>query len=273
MSFFNFRRASTSPPTVQSVAPENAETLRRRAKHRLIGSAVLVLIAVVGFPLVFDTQPRPMAVDIPIEIPSKATAKPLILEPSAAAAIIAPAAVSPQPAAAGRASDGKVATAASLTPEEEILTPEPAPRPPAGKLPATVKTETKPPVKALAKPDVKPLPKPEAKTSPANDAARAQALLNGGNAALLLTPAVGSEVVDTGARIVVQAGAFADAAKAREVRSKLDSVGLKTYTQVAQTADGQRTRVRAGPFASRAEADKAAAKIKALGLSASILSL
>ena len=79
MSFFNFRRAGTNPaPTAGSNAPtESMEVMRKRAKHRLIGSAVLVLAGVVGFPLLFDTQPRPIAVDIPIEIPGKNTVKPL----------------------------------------------------------------------------------------------------------------------------------------------------------------------------------------------------
>jgi DedD protein len=74
-------------------------------------------------------------------------------------------------------------------------------------------------------------------------------------------------------RIVVQVGAFADAARAREVRLKVEAAGLKTYTHVAQTAEGSRIRVRVGPFATRAEADKAAARVKALGLPAAILTL
>ena len=74
-------------------------------------------------------------------------------------------------------------------------------------------------------------------------------------------------------RLVVQVGAFADAAKAREVRLKLEKAGLKTYTQVADSKEGKRTRVRVGPFANKAEADQAALKIKALDLPATILSL
>ena len=53
----------------------------------------------------------------------------------------------------------------------------------------------------------------------------------------------------------------------------MEKVGLKTYSQVAKTADGDRIRVRVGPFSSKDEADKAAAKIKALDLPASILTL
>jgi len=78
---------------------------------------------------------------------------------------------------------------------------------------------------------------------------------------------------DDNGRFVVQVGAFADADKAREVRQKLEKAGLKTYVNVAKTADGERTRVRVGPFGSRAEADKAAERVKALSLSAAILTL
>lgn len=74
-------------------------------------------------------------------------------------------------------------------------------------------------------------------------------------------------------RFVVQVGAFADADKAREARSKVERAGMKTYTQVVDTRDGKRTRVRVGPFADRAEADRAAARIRALSLSASVLTL
>lgn len=74
-------------------------------------------------------------------------------------------------------------------------------------------------------------------------------------------------------RFIVQIGAYAEADKAREVRLKLERVGIKTYTQVAETPDGKRIRVRVGPFQGRADADKAAAKIKALNLPVSILQL
>ena len=61
-------------------------------------------------------------------------------------------------------------------------------------------------------------------------------------------------------RYVVQVGAYAEDAKVREVRAKLEKAGLKTYTQLAETKEGKRIRVRVGPFTSRDEADKAAAR-------------
>jgi DedD protein len=82
-----------------------------------------------------------------------------------------------------------------------------------------------------------------------------------------------SDTQDTGARFVVQIGAFNDEAKVREVRAKLEKEGIKTYTNIAQTKEGARTRVRVGPFTSRDEADKVARKIKQLQLQPQVLTL
>ena len=286
MSFFNLNRGSSSAPTAPGAAqPESMDVIRKRAKHRLIGAAVLVLVGVVGFPLLFDAQPRPIAVDMPIEIPGKNTVKPLTLpgKPDAVApapakpdtVAAAPAKAEPKASASGKTD--KVAAAASLDSQEEIVSDK-KPVAPAVASPAAIKKEadkvakaeikapTKPEVKADVKPEAKVDAKPAAKT---DDGARAKALLDGQGTAAVAAPtaAAGSE------RMIVQVGAFADADKAKEVRQKLERAGLKTYTQVAETKDGQRTRVRVGPFASRADAEKAASKIKSLDLPASILTL
>ncbi len=279
MAFFNFRRGSSSSASAAGPAaqPESVEAMRKRAKHRLIGAVVLVLIGVVGFPLLFDTQPRPISVDIPIEIPGKNTVKPLVLP--------APA---PAPAAKPTSAE-KVAAAASLAPEEEILSSKQAPVPdapapvaikkeakpeakpaPRPEVKAEPKAEDKPHAKAAVKPEAKPEAKPATKPAASDDSARAIALLNGATAPQHAPKAA---TVEAEGRVVVQVGAFADAAKAQEARLKLGKAGLKTYTQVAETKDGKRTRVRVGPFASKAEAESAAGKIRALGLSAAILTL
>jgi len=74
-------------------------------------------------------------------------------------------------------------------------------------------------------------------------------------------------------RYVVQVGAFADAAAARDVRQKMGKLGLKTYTQMADTSAGKRIRVRLGPFSTRAEADKVQARAKEAGVAAVVLTL
>jgi len=76
MAFFKFRLPGQGAADAQgnfSNSPtESVEVMRRRARHRLIGASVLVLVGVIGFPMVFDTQPRPVASDITIDIPERA---------------------------------------------------------------------------------------------------------------------------------------------------------------------------------------------------------
>ena len=119
MSFFNFRRGSnTAPQPPGAGQPETMDVIRKRAKHRLIGAAVLVLIGVVGFPLLFDAQPRPIAVDIPIEIPGKNTVKPLMMPGKSDAQV----SQLSKPDKADKASQkGNVPAAASLGSQEEIV--------------------------------------------------------------------------------------------------------------------------------------------------------
>jgi len=81
---------SRSESKANSAAP-SIDDLRRQARHRLIGVAVLVLVAVVGFPMVFDTTPRPIAADVPIVIPSQPVLAPLTpVAPLTAAAPMEP---------------------------------------------------------------------------------------------------------------------------------------------------------------------------------------
>jgi DedD protein len=202
--------------------------------------------------LLFETQPRPIPVDIPIEIPKKDGAPPLVM-PAARPKPVAVLPAEPASAAAPaevitetRADVGRDVTAAAPKP------PEPVVAKPASAAAPTLAAAPKPAPAASAK---------QAPAASANDSARAQALLEGRPAA------------KDGARYVVQVGAFADSAAARETRAKVEKLGLKTYTQVADTASGSRIRVRIGPFASRDEADRAMAKAKAAGVAAVVLTL
>jgi DedD protein len=189
-----------------AVQPPTIEAVRKRARHRLIGASVLVLAGVIGLPLLFDKQPRPVAVDFPIDLPAKQVIK-----------AAPPSETAPPPAVKVEGLDAK----------EEVLSTS-TPVPPAAEPSPVAKAESVAKTEQVAEPTV---------------------------------------------RIVVQVGAFADANRAREARSKLEKAGLKTYTHVAETPEGKRIRVRAGPFATRAEADKAALKAKSVGLPAAILTL
>lgn len=257
MAFFKFRfpgQAASSQASAETVAPgtgESIELVRRRARHRLIGAVVLVLLAVVVFPLMFDTQPRPVAVDTPILIPDRPTIAPskvtsaLPSDASPAKPLLPDA--KPLPAQEGLDANEEVVQAAKAAPAYEPKpVQEPAPMPP------MFNAEVKP---VPSKPD-----KTEPVAKPKDDGIKARALLEG------KPPAAKAE------RHVVQVGAFSDPAKVREVRRKLEQAGLITFTQVVETSDGKSTtRVRVGPFSSREEADKVAAKVRKLDLSAAVL--
>lgn len=55
----------------------SVEDLRRRARHRLIGSAVLVAAGVILFPLLFDAEPRTVSPSIPIVMDNKVDVAPV----------------------------------------------------------------------------------------------------------------------------------------------------------------------------------------------------
>lgn len=239
MAFFKFRMpgratASQAAAAAENAAAESAEVLRQRARHRLLGAAVLVVLAVIGFPFLFDTQPRTVSVDIAVEIPdknkSRSPANPVEAAPTPAAS------PTPLPPEQGLSAKEEVVapTAANATKPAPVAPAVPATSPPPPAKPEATKAET---------------PKAEPEKSPTADAK------------------------DGAARFVVQVGAYADADKAREVRRRLEKAGLKTYTHVADTKEGKRTRVRLGPFATREEADKAADKAKQLEFTPAVLTL
>ena len=250
MGLFSFLKrddAAAAPAPKKSVkasAADDVQVLRIRARRRLIGAAVLVAAGVVGFPLIFETQPRPIPVDLPIEIPRKETAPPLAVptrEPVGQAEPL------PQQAPA----------ASAELPAQPKVADTSADKPVAEKPP--VKLAEKASEKPAEKPAEKPVEKAASVPKAANDGARAQALLEGKEPAA--------------ARYIVQVGAYSENKTVQDVRAKVEKLGLKTYAQAVDTADGHRVRVRLGPFASRDEAERAAAKLKGAGLPGSILTL
>jgi len=247
-----------APPVADS--PDSVAQARTRARQRLVGAAVLVIAGVIGFPLLFETQPRPLPVDTPVELRRDTSAAPTPAPAPTGARAAAPKPAPLPPSVitenvpdAGREPPASAPAAVAAPPVVAAVTPKPTP------VPAPAPVERKPAEKPAEKPTDKPADKPAAKPS---DSARVQALLDGKPA----TP-------EAAGRFVVQVGAFAELTAARDARHKVEKLGLKTYTQVVETSAGNRIRVRVGPFASRDEADKAAAKIKTAGLPSAILTL
>jgi len=130
------RRTPTadSQDPVDPVLPE-----KKRARRRLKGATALVLAAIIGLPMIFDSEPKPLADDIAIQIPSRD--KPL---PDVAGAHHAALPLPPEPA------------------PEVVKEPEPAP--------SSVKTDAKRDLKADTKPENKPEVKAEPKAEPKAEA-------------------------------------------------------------------------------------------------------
>jgi DedD protein len=227
-------------PDVAADADTSVQAARTRARQRLVGSLVLLIAGVLAFPLLFETEPRPLAMNTPMKLPQRDSGVVRTAPVSAASPPVA--IVAPLPADVGAEQPSTEAPTVSA-----------------------VAAAAPPPVQVpLSSPESRSELKPEFKAAPAVPAPSVPA-----PGPALPQPA--TAVIE--GRFVVQVGAFSDARTLREARQKVEGLGLKTYTQVIDTAAGQRTRVRVGPFASRADAEAAAKTIKGGGLPAAILTL
>ena len=250
---------------------------KKRARRRLIGAVALVLAAVIGLPMVLDSEPKPLGDDIAIQIPSKdkpadsaitrsdRSEAPANPDVPAAASLDEKEEVVESPAAAmepEKASPGElsqtVETAASRARNEV--------RPDADLARSTGATSPASTVKAESKPEPKPV-----ETNPKNDKAdkvdeeaRVRALLEG-------KPDPSKAEEKKPGKYVIQVAALATKEKIDELQSKLKSAGIKSYTQKIATASGDRTRIRIGPFANKEEAEKVRARIVKLGLNGTLV--
>jgi DedD protein len=217
---------------------------KKRARRRLVGAIALALAVAVGLPMVLDSEPKPLASDIDIRIPSKD-------KPPVAAPVSVPAAdalgqreeiVAP-PTAPDTAREVAEVNTATAKPEMKMLPKE------------AIKPGELKPVDKAAKPVARHEEKPAAKTAEApKDGARALAILEG-------KPADAA-----GQKYVVQVAALASQEKVDELRGKLSAAGINSFT----TRTGDLIRVRVGPL-SRDEAEKVRAKLSKIGLGGSLV--
>ena len=210
-----------------AMSDEEAQ-LRRRARRRLIGAVVLVTVMVVALPMVLDGESRQSGQDIAINIPALDSSGDF-----SSRIVPAPAAL-PKPAPA------------SPDAQAEKVVPVQAQAPQA--LPAPAKVEELVPAAAVPAEPVaaakEPAPQPKRKDEkPAAGTSRQESL-----------------------PYVIQLGAFANQANAKERQSRLAALKVKFYTETVKTASGDKLRVRAGPYATRQEAERAQAKLKAAGI-------
>lgn len=265
---------------------------KKRARRRLVGAVALALAAAVGLPMLLDSEPRPLAGDIAIQIPSKekAPALPMPAAPVPAAdsvdqdeEIIAPPPAAPNPRPAAAAPAVQKAPPPLVYSEREVKTvkaepkaaehkPEPKPvehkpEPKAAEHKPESKPEPKPERKLAEKPVDKPaVKKPEEKPAPVkpkdSDAARALALLEGKPTKAAEQHPRTEEKADASQRYVVQVAALATQEKVDELQARLRAGGISSFTKKS----GALIKIQVGPFGSREEADRTKAKLGSLGL-------
>ena len=216
---------------------------RKRARRRLVGAVVLVLLMVTVLPMILDEHepkaPQPeIAISIPSQNDTEFTSKVVPEMPSTPAA----------PAAEPTQAPPGVSGSATVNPAKSKLAIKPAT--------SSGQSET------AALPGAK-VPKlvteknlnSEAKTSAA------------------ATQAASADQIPTGSgAYVVQIGVYSDAAKVKQIQAKLVTQGLQSYTERLATPKGMKIRLRVGPYASRAQAEQSRDAIKVAGLDAIVVS-
>ena len=250
---------------------ESIETIRRQAQHRLVGTAILVTIAVISFSLLFDTAPRSLPVDMPIAIPAKDKVAPITPVPMTSVVTAKPAlddnaggAETPKPAAINNTVAAVSAEADDDRPDEDstAAAAEQAKQLAAEKVTAEKLAANK------AAADKAATDKATADKAAAQkaDTQRAERILNDKPKA-----ANKLDYPDDGKRRVIQVGAFTENRLARALRLKLEAAGITTLVNVA-TVNGERMiRIRVGPFTDARELQTYIDRIKGMGLEARVL--
>lgn len=227
----SFQRAAEAEELALTEDPE-----QQRARHRLIGAAVLVLIAVVGLPRILDNKPKPapndIAVNIVTSLPIPGTEAKPESKPEEKAKVEAPVEV------------------------PKVLAPAPE-----------VKAEAKPEPKVEAK-AVTPAPAPS--KAPALGLAAGEEVVAAANAkpkAEDAAPKADAKPAAGSGKFVIQIGAFESESNVKALVARLKAQKIPSFVLNKTGADNAKIfLVRAGPFTDKDAAEAAEKKIKAMGL-------
>jgi len=281
---------------------------KKRARRRLVGAIALALAVAIGLPMVLDSEPKPLANDIAIQIPAReksadddnaaaVTPAPKTEQKVAqndaldqSEEIVEPADPAPKVALAKPApkepvvwTEPKVTTPEAKKPEPKPeAKPDPKPEPrheakpeskpePKPERKAEAKPEPKREAKAEAKPESKPESKPDLKREAKPEPKHEQKPDDAARALAILEgkPAAKPAESEGSSRYVIQVAALSAKDKVDELQGKLQAAGIKSFTQ--KSPSGELTRVKVGPFGSREEAEKAKARLQKIGLSGSLV--
>lgn len=237
-----------------SAATENADQLRRRANRRLLGAAVLLLIAIILVPIFLEREPPPLPDNVEVKIPpvegtkfdpklperkASAIEPPAITEPSGAQAVAA--ATSAKEAAKEGAKESK-----EIKPAPPVVVEKTAPEKTAAQTAATSAV-----VKAAPPPGTSKKSEPEKSINVTKSEA---------------------PTLKTG-QLIIQVIAVRDPEAAKQTYEKAKALKMPAYTERVTVSNGQVTRVRVGPYDNKAAAEKARAKLAQAGFEAKVITL
>jgi len=212
--------------------------LRKRARRRLVGSVVLVIIAIIVLPMILERAPKQEGKEIEIIIPSEN-----LLDDSSAVV-----------AKEGIGLDTGL-NSISNNVEVDVQGTK-----------SNTSKEVKAEVEQITekKPDllVKTAQKKKDQSSKAARSERDSGKKRQGKG-----PVVTNE------KFIVQLGAFSDSSKAKHQQRSLISNGIKkAYTETVKNKNKEVTRVRIGPFSTREAAEKEQKKLRKFGLNGVVMS-
>jgi DedD protein len=270
------KRTSKRNTTEDPLLPE-----KKRARRRLIGALALVLAAIIGLPMIFDSEPKPTSNKIAIKIPSKDVINEAQDGTQNSTQNLQQNRNSPAPVLSEKetVADQKraiVPVQQSIDATEEVVVaPSTSIKTPAAidtkLVRKEVKVEPKIETKSEDQVDTKVAAKPIVEKKDSKDeAARALALLEGRTVAP--AAAVAHQEIKVEAGFALQVGAYSTKEKVRELQSQLKAANITSYTQKIITKSGEVTRIRVGSFANKAEAEKIRAKLVKLGLNGTLIS-
>ena len=217
-----FQRATESEELVFTDDPE-----QQRARHRLIGAAVLVLIAVIGLPRILDSKPKAVNNDIAINIVTSLPA------PSVDNKLDAKSQESQK-------IDAPVAVSKSATPTPEVK--------------AEPKTEVKPANATNKAPSLGLADGEEVVSSASNAKPKTD----------VSPKSADNSSAKNSVKYGIPVGSFANDDSIKNVAAKLKELKIPYSASTKTRADGAKLTVfRAGPFSDKDTAELAEKKIKA----------
>lgn len=276
-----------SPRTAKPQEGEASDLMlpeKKRARRRLVGAIALVLAAIIGLPMIFDSEPKPLDDDIDIQIPSRDKPEFAAARPAPQPAEPVPADTQPEMKSEAKP-ETKVETKPAALPERSDAKPSPtaadgmpaaAEKKPVPQQPAAAQVNSGSVARAPASPDKpveKTLDKPTDKAVDkiAEKIAEKTADKPADKPADKQVADKPAQKVGAGnERYVVQVAAVSSQAKADELQNRLKKAGIQSYSLKVSTRDGDRIRIRIGPMGSRGEADRMRTRLGALGLSGTV---